>query len=99
MTYRRRVVDAELDELMSELPAIALEGPRGVGKTATAEQRTRTAHYLDDPAQRAVAEADPGPDAVGGPARADRRMAAGPGGLGCRAASGWTEDALRGATC
>ena len=59
MTYRRRVVDAELDELMSELPAIALEGPRGAGKTATAEQRTRTAHYLDDPAQRAVAEADP----------------------------------------
>ena len=59
MKYRRRVVDAELDELMAELPAIALEGPRGVGKTATAEQRARTAHYLDDPAQRAVAEADP----------------------------------------
>ncbi len=59
MKYRRRVVDEELDELMSELPAIALEGPRGVGKTATAERRARTAHYLDDPAQRAVAEADP----------------------------------------
>ncbi len=59
MKYRRRVVDTELDELMSELPAIALEGPRGVGKTATAERWTRTAHYLDDPAQRAVAEADP----------------------------------------
>ena len=35
------------------------KAPRGVGKTATAERRARTAHYLDDPAQRAVAEADP----------------------------------------
>ena len=36
--YLKRVVDAELDELMPELPAIALEGPKGVGKTATAER-------------------------------------------------------------
>ncbi len=43
---------------MAELPAIALEGPRGVGKTATAERRAGTAYYLDDPAQRALAEAD-----------------------------------------
>ena len=59
MVYQRRVVDGELDDLMHELPAIALEGPRGVGKTATAERRAATAFYLDDPAQRAVAEADP----------------------------------------
>ena len=43
MDYRRRVVDDELDDLMEELPAIALEGPRGVGKTATAERRACTA--------------------------------------------------------
>ncbi len=44
---------------MAELPAIALEDPRGVGKTATAERRAGSAYYLDDPAQMAVAEADP----------------------------------------
>lgn len=59
MTYRRRIVDDELDDLLTELPAIALEGPRGVGKTATAERRATTSFYLDDPAQRAVVEADP----------------------------------------
>ena len=57
--YRRRVVDDELDELLADLPAVSLEGPRGVGKTATAERRARTAYYLDVPAQRAVASADP----------------------------------------
>ena len=59
MDYQQRVVDEELDELLDELPAISLEGARGVGKTATAERRARTAHYLDDPSQRAVASADP----------------------------------------
>jgi hypothetical protein len=57
--YLRRLIDTELDELMPELPAIALEGPRGVGKTATAERRARTVFRLDEPAQRAIAEADP----------------------------------------
>ena len=60
MAYTRRTVDDELDGLLAELPAVAIEGPRGVGKTATAEQRAKTAVYLDDPAQRAVLEADPG---------------------------------------
>ncbi|MGD9546706.1 MAG: ATP-binding protein [Candidatus Krumholzibacteriia bacterium] len=59
MEYRRRIVDDELDDLLTELPAMALQGPRGVGKTATAERRARTAWYLDNPAQRAIAEADP----------------------------------------
>jgi predicted AAA+ superfamily ATPase len=59
MTYIRRVVDEELDELMPSLPALALEGARGVGKTETALQRAATAYRLDDPAERALAEADP----------------------------------------
>ena len=64
--YLRRLVDTELDELMLELPAIVLEGPKGVGKTATAERRARTIVRLDDPAHRAIAEADPGwPDTIG----------------------------------
>ena len=47
--YLPRVVDVELDELFRFLPAIALEGARGVGKTATARRRARTIHYLDNP--------------------------------------------------
>jgi predicted AAA+ superfamily ATPase len=57
--YRRRVVDDELDELSGELAAIAIEGPKGIGKTRTALQRARTVHRLDDPAELAVAKADP----------------------------------------
>lgn len=60
MNYVHRVVDSELDALLRELPAISLEGARGVGKTATAERRAATAFYLDDPAQRTLAEAGPG---------------------------------------
>ena len=60
VSYRRRVVDDELDELMPSLPAIALEGPKGVGKTATALQRAATVHRLDDRAERSVVAADPG---------------------------------------
>ena len=57
--YTPRVVDDELDELLRAIPAIALEGPKGVGKTATAERRVSTTFRLDDVAQRAIALADP----------------------------------------
>ena len=56
--YQHRVVDDELDELMAGLPAIAVEGAKAVGKTATAAQRAHTAYPLDDPDQRAIAAAD-----------------------------------------
>lgn len=59
MDYRLRVIDDELDEILPELAAISLEGPRGVGKTASAERRCRTARYLDQPAEYTLAEADP----------------------------------------
>jgi len=52
-------VDDELDELLSGVVAVALEGPKAVGKTATALQRARTVHELDDPAQQEIAAADP----------------------------------------
>ncbi len=58
MKYIRRVVDEELDELLPALPALALEGPRAVGKTATASRRARTQHRLDDPAQLEIVRAD-----------------------------------------
>jgi len=58
-SYSRRIVDDELDELMPVLPALALEGAKGVGKTATASRRAATIHRLDDPGQRSVALASP----------------------------------------
>ena len=33
--YVRRVIDNELDDLFDALPAILIDGPKGVGKTAT----------------------------------------------------------------
>ncbi len=57
--YIRRVVDDELDELSRSLAAIALEGAKGVGKTATALQRAVTTHRLDDPPQRSILLGDP----------------------------------------
>lgn len=57
--YVRRVVDDELDELFAHLPAIALDGPKGVGKTATALRRSTTVRRLDAAAERDLIEADP----------------------------------------
>ena len=58
--YLPRVVDDELDELAEGLPAISVEGPKGVGKTVTALRRARTVFGLDAPAQRELLDADPG---------------------------------------
>lgn len=57
--YQPRVIDRELDELLAGLPAISLEGPKGVGKTATALRRAGTVFALDEPAQRELLRADP----------------------------------------
>lgn len=65
--YLPRVADRELDVLLPELPAIAIEGAKGVGKTATAERRAATVHRLDDEGQRSIAEADPARLAAGTP--------------------------------
>ncbi len=56
--YRRRIVNTELDELIAGLPAISLEGPKAVGKTATALRRAATVYRLDDEAERSIAQAD-----------------------------------------
>src|SRR5918999_5827892 len=58
--YTKRILDEELDALLEGLPAIAIEGAKAVGKTATASRRASSMFQLDDPAQRAIAEADPG---------------------------------------
>jgi predicted AAA+ superfamily ATPase len=60
IAYQPRVVDRELDELLEGLPAIALEGPKGVGKTATALRRAGAVFAMDDGGQRELLRADPG---------------------------------------
>ena len=58
MDYLSRTIDLELDELLNETPAIAVDGPKGVGKTDTASRRSDIAWYLDDPAQRDILRSD-----------------------------------------
>ncbi|MCY4517179.1 MAG: DUF4143 domain-containing protein [Acidimicrobiaceae bacterium] len=65
--YLPRIVDDELNVLCAELPAVALEGPRAVGKTETALRRATTVHRLDDVAELDVARADPSRLAKGDP--------------------------------
>jgi len=40
--YKSRIVEAEIDLLLSQLPAILIEGAKGVGETATASRRATT---------------------------------------------------------
>ena len=58
MAYARRVLDAQLDRLLTGLPAVVIDGPKAVGKTATATRRAATVLALDDPTERALIEAD-----------------------------------------
>lgn len=58
-SYVHRVVDEELDELLPHLPAVLLDGPKGVGKTSTAQERAATILRLDVPAQLQIVSADP----------------------------------------
>lgn len=59
MDYQPRVVDALLEDLLSGLPAIAIEGAKGVGKTATAQQYAASTLNLDRAGVRSNVEADP----------------------------------------
>jgi predicted AAA+ superfamily ATPase len=54
VAYRRRIIDEALDELFPHLAAIALEGVKGVGKTATATQRASTVLSLNNPNEHAA---------------------------------------------
>jgi hypothetical protein len=56
--YRPRIVDEELDELLPGLPALAVEGPKAIGKTVTAARRAATVYRLDRGSQRSIIEAD-----------------------------------------
>ena len=57
--YLWRTADTQLDELMQFQPAIAIDGPKGVGKTETARRRAMKVWRLDDEAERNSLLADP----------------------------------------
>jgi predicted AAA+ superfamily ATPase len=57
--YVRRIIDDQIDELISELPALLLDGPKAVGKTRAAQERARTQWQLHRPSVAAVVSADP----------------------------------------
>ncbi len=64
MEYLVRTLDRELDALLADAPAVAIDGPKGVGKTDTAARRAGQAWFLDDPAQRELLRADFALDAI-----------------------------------
>jgi uncharacterized protein len=57
--YKRRLIDDDLDELLPELAAIAIEGAKGVGKSVTAARRARTILDFEDETVVAALEAYP----------------------------------------
>jgi len=59
MSYQRRIIDDELDIYLKALPAIALDGPKAVGKTSTMRQRAKTVLELDLLGTREVVSANP----------------------------------------
>ena len=59
MDYLSRIVDPLLDELVGQLPAIFITGPRATGKTTTAARRAATVVRLDREAEAAAFRADP----------------------------------------
>lgn len=58
MPYHERILDGVLDAVFPDLAAIAIEGAKGVGKTALAKQRANTIFALDDEQQRELIVAD-----------------------------------------
>ena len=58
-TYRLRHVDGLIEQLLGELPALILTGPRATGKTTTAARYAKTVVRLDREAEAAAFRADP----------------------------------------
>jgi predicted AAA+ superfamily ATPase len=59
MLYRQRTLDNELNDLFGQVPAIAIDGPRAVGKTTTGAAHVSAVLRLDIEAVREVIAADP----------------------------------------
>ena len=70
--YGRRIVDDEIDELFAGgAVAIALEGAKAVGKSATAAERAAAVFALEHPAVRDIVAADPKRVVTSGPVLID----------------------------
>ncbi|WP_277211192.1 ATP-binding protein [Isoptericola croceus] len=59
MEYLPREIDSELDRMLAGLPAVAVVGPKAVGKTATATRRARSSVDLADVDRSMAYRADP----------------------------------------
>lgn len=57
--YTPRLVDSLIDELLAQLPALLIVGPRATGKTTTASRHARTVVRLDREAEAVAFRADP----------------------------------------
>ena len=57
--YRERAADRLIRDLLSELPALLLVGPRATGKTTTAMKHVATTVRLDSPGDAVAFRADP----------------------------------------
>jgi uncharacterized protein len=61
--YRKRIADAVLQKKLEAKGAVLIEGPKGCGKTTTAEMRVASIIYMNDPQRLkqnlALAEIDP----------------------------------------
>lgn len=60
MEYLSRAIDQQLDTLLPFASAVAIDGPKGVGKTETARRRAETEMRLDTTTGRERLRADPG---------------------------------------
>jgi predicted AAA+ superfamily ATPase len=59
ITYRERAADRLIGELIKELPALLVVGPRATGKTTTASRHAATTIRLDQPGEATAFQADP----------------------------------------
>ena len=48
-TYKKRLFDGLLRELLEAKGAVVVRGPKWCGKTTTSEQAAKSVLYLDDP--------------------------------------------------
>ncbi len=64
-TYRDRLADPLIADLLTELPAVSIVGPRAVGKTTTAVRHAQTVIRLDRPAEAVAVAADPDASLLG----------------------------------
>ena len=47
--YKNRIADQLLSDKLEAMGAVLIEGPKGCGKTTTAEQQAGSVIYMDDP--------------------------------------------------